>query len=62
MKGQYGCEKHSGDWQYWKQNRMWCLGCERDALRHCLKVLKSRHMTKPGISTLVKETEERAGI
>jgi len=29
----------------------------RDALDYCLSVLKSHHMTKAGISTLVRKTE-----
>ena len=56
------CLKHPSDWQYWQYRRCHCLGCERDALQHCLKVLKSHHMTKPGISALVEKTEEIAGI
>lgn len=30
----------------------------RDALDYCIAVLKQHHMSKPGISTLVKKTEQ----
>ena len=30
----------------------------RNALEYCLVTLKSHHMTKPGISTLVRKTED----
>lgn len=30
---------------------------ERDALRYCIDTLKSHHMTRPGISMLVAQTE-----
>ena len=60
--GESGCLKHSYIAEIRRNKRAYCVGCEREALRHCLKVLKSHHMTKPVISALVLKTEEIAGI
>ena len=26
------CLEHSGDWQYWRRGKRYCLGCLRDAV------------------------------
>ncbi len=57
-----GCNEHSSEWQYWQAGQCHCLGCERAAFRYLLRKLKSHHRTKPGITTLIKKTEEMAGI
>lgn len=33
-------------------------GANQSAVHYCLGTLKSHHMTKPGISTLVRKTED----
>ncbi len=28
----WDCLEHSGDWQYWRRGKRYCLGCLRDAV------------------------------